>query len=236
MPATQVSWTSFARELAVLVPVGAAVWLAFSHIIHPALGLPSLAPVPARTLVVVLVVWWLLRRNGESWAGFGLCRPASIQLAVLLTVAFLAAKLWLVQPASDLVATALELPKSDHSFFDHIYGNPWALAGWLPVAWGVGGFADEIVFRGYLKNPVAPVLGHGTRGWFLAAFAQARLFGLGHAYLGSAGIISAAFTALAFAAFYLLAGRNLWPVIIVHGTWDTGAVTLIYLYGVPSTG
>jgi len=41
--------------------------------------------------------------------------------------------------------------------------------------------------------------------------------------------------ALFSGVFFLIAGRNLWALILAHGIWDTAVVTLIYLTGTPST-
>ena len=64
---------------------------------------------------------------------------------------------------------------------------------------------------------------------------QAALFGLLHTYLGLSGGVSAGFSALTNGVFFLLSGRNLWPVILVHGMWDSAVATLLELNGVPST-
>ena len=47
--------------------------------------------------------------------------------------------------------------------------------------------------------------------------------------------MSAGFSALTNGVFFLLSGRNLWPVILVHGMWDSAVATLLELNGVPST-
>lgn len=96
-------------------------------------------------------------------------------------------------------------------------------------------FAEEFIFRGYLMKRVSDVLGGRAVGWATALVAQAALFGAMHFYLGGAGIISATFTAFFFGLFFLMARRSLWPLVLVHGAWDSLAFVLIYLRGVPST-
>ena len=49
-------------------------------------------------------------------------------------------------------------------------------------------------------------------------------------------MLSSAIGAAFFGLKFLLSGRNLWPVIVVHATWDTLGFVLIYLTGAPSTG
>lgn len=225
----------FTTELLVLSAAAMVVSVASTYWLYPWAGIPFPAPMPGRTLVVVLLIWAILRRRGESFSDFGLKRPAHIWVTVLLVLAFLAAKLFVVQPLADVVTGLLELPKADHGFFDHLHGNPLALLGWLTTAWLVGGFAEEFIFRGYLMKRVADVLGGRAVAWAIALVAQAVLFGAMHVYLGGAGIISAAFTAFFFGLFFLIAKRSLWPLVLVHGAWDSLAFVLIYFRGVPST-
>lgn len=229
------SWRVFGVELAVLLSIAVAVTLPFTLLIYPALGLPGIAPVPVRTAVLLFVVWWLIRRQGEGWADFGLRRPENLGRIALITVGLLLGKLFIIQPLSDMIRSFLALSPPDYSFFAHIQGNVPALVLWLVIAWGVGGFGEEMLMRGYLMNRISRLFGGTGWAWTLAVVSQALLFGVAHTYVGLTGIVGAGFTALTFGLFYLLAGRNLWPVIIVHGLWDTLGVILIYLNGIPST-
>lgn len=236
MTTARVPATRFGRELIVLVPLTFVLWAVFAQGIYPALGWSSRAPIPVRSVVLVIAIWLLMKRTGESWSDFGLARPRRIPRTIVLALLFLAAKIVIVQPVADLVSTLMKLPKADHSFFDHLHGNPLALVFWLLVAWFVGGFAEEFIFRGYLMKRFAQMLNGGRIGWSVAVFGQAVLFGVGHFYLGAAGIVSTSVGALFFGIMFLLSGRNLWPVMIVHATWDTLGIVLIYLNGTPSTG
>ena len=82
---------------------------------------------------------------------------------------------------------------------------------------------------------VAESLEGRAAGWALAVIVQAALFGAMHAYLGRAGVVSATFAAMFYGLCFLLAKRSLWPVVLVHGAWDSLGFILIYLRGVPST-
>lgn len=79
------------------------------------------------------------------------------------------------------------------------------------------------------------LLGATWIAWSTAIVIQAIVFGLGHAYLGVSGALSAGVSAFAYGLFYMLAGRNLWPLILVHGIWDTLGISLVYLSGHPTT-
>jgi len=231
----QVNIQQFCREVSLILLISVAFWVLFNFLIYPAMGFHTPAPIPIRSLALVLLIYTFMRATGNSFADFGLKRPNKIWLAVLLVLVFLAAKLFLVQPLGDILRSGLELPRSDHRFFEHIHENLPALFLWLFFAWFAGGLAEEFIFRGFLMTRIAGLIGNTRIAWGAALMIQAVLFGLAHFYLGFGGIITTAFSALFYGLFYLLAGRNLWPVIIVHALWDSLGITLLYFNGVAST-
>lgn len=225
----------FMLEMAILLSLGALLSITFALLVYPAFGWPSIAPMPIRTVVLAIAVWLLIRSAGERLLDFGLQWPQSIWLAAVLVLAFFGAKLFLAQPLSDAITDWLKIPRGDHSTFDHLRGNASALVGWLVAAWLAGGLAEEFIFRGYLMKRVADLLGGGAGSWTAALILQALAFGSMHFYLGVGGMISAMIGAMFFGFFFLLSRRNLWPVIVVHGLWDSLVLVLIYARGIPST-
>jgi len=225
----------FGTELIVLATASVAASAVFGLWLYPLLDIPGAAPMPGRTLLVALLTWVLITRRGETFRDFGLGRPAWIWMTILLALAFLAAKLFVVQPLADVVIQALEMPAANRTVFDHVRGNSRALVAWLGAAWIVGGLAEEFIFRGYLMKRVAESLEGRAAGWAVAVIVQAALFGAMHAYLGRAGVVSATFAAMFYGLCFLLAKRSLWPVVLVHGAWDSLGFILLYLRGVPST-
>lgn len=63
----------------------------------------------------------------HKWPDYGLVRSLRWWQLVLAVVLLLAVKLFVIQPLSDWLRTALGLGPSDYSFFRHIEGNPLAL-------------------------------------------------------------------------------------------------------------
>jgi uncharacterized protein len=63
----------------------------------------------------------------------------------------------------------------------------------------------------------------------MAVLFSAVLFGVSHISQGLSGVLSNFVGALVYGALYLLAGRNLWVPILVHGLEDTIAFLLIFL-------
>ena len=108
-------------------------------------------------------------------------------------------------------------------------GNVTALIFGLIVVWTLAAFGEELIFRGYLMNTLARILGNKKEGWIFACIINSILFGLGHTYQGISGVILLAIVGLLYALFYLGSGRNLWVPILMHGLYDTSAFIVIFL-------
>ena len=87
---------------------------------------------------------------------------------------------------------------------------------------------EELIFRGYLMNTIARILGHRKGRWVMACLINSILFGLGHTYQGISGVILLGIIGLLYALFYLGSGRNLWVPILIHGLYDTSAFLVIF--------
>jgi hypothetical protein len=116
----------------------------------------------------------------------------------------------------------------DRTPFDVLRGNVPALIFGLIVVWTLAAFGEELIFRGYLMNTLARILGNKKEGWILALFFNSVLFGLGHTYQGISGVILLGIVGLLYALFYLGSGRNLWVPILMHGLYDTSAFLVIF--------
>ncbi len=167
---------------------------------------------------------WRLHRGGLGLAGLGLRRPAHWPRALgWALVAYLGAMLLnalVVAPLSH----ALGLAVLDTTALGDLRGNLPRLAGMLLLTWTLVAFGEELLFRGFLLTRLESTLGSGAA----AVLVQALLFGAGHAYLGARGALAAGAVGLAFGTVYLLAGRNLWPVILAHGLIDTMSLVALF--------
>jgi uncharacterized protein len=113
---------------------------------------------------------------------------------------------------------------SQPSFLGFIQGQlGWTLL-WLAIGWLVGGFAEELLFRGFLIRRTADACGGALFGHVLGIAGQALLFGSLHWYAGSFALVHATVFALVIGCGYYAAGRNLWPLILVHGIWNTRGI------------
>jgi uncharacterized protein len=220
------------RRIAVLdlaIVLGAIVfaWQFSKWALYPALSIPSYAPYILRPITGFFVAWWLLRLRGQRWANLGLRTPASwarmAAVAAGLYAADSAVSQWVVPALAELAH-----PVHGPSFLAYTRGNTPAFLSWLAIGWVVGGFMEECLFRGYLTDRIATLLGGKALAVGFAIVAQALLFGSMHLYQGSFGALHATTFALVHGVFYALAGRNLWSLIVVHGLWNSVGMWGVY--------
>jgi membrane protease YdiL (CAAX protease family) len=168
---------------------------------------------------------WL---RGLSWRDVGLRRSKAWwkdALQAVLAALFIAIVVNLVTAP---LVQRLVSASANNSRFENIRGNFMGLLGWLAVAWTLAAFGEEIIFRGYLMNRIADLVGRTRMGWIVSLFGSSLIFGLGHGYQGLAGIINTATIGLLLGTLYLVTNRNLWVNIICHGVIDS--ISLIILY------
>jgi len=195
--------------------------------LYPAWGVPPYAPLILRPIFGFLTASWLLSRSGQTWSEFGLARPTSLPATALYAVLLYFAVWALLGYVAPYIADAVG-PEPAPSFLGYIRGHVVAFVGWIGLTWTVGAFAEELLFRGFLLNGVARVIGHAGVGLAAGVGAQAILFGMLHLYQGSFGFVMACLFALLFGAAYLVTGRNLWPLVLAHGAWNTVGIARVY--------
>jgi len=176
-------------------------------------------------VVLALLVWLRQRRIPLARIGF-VPFPA-----VRWLIAFVFATMAIDALAIGLATPMLESlfgPAAPVARFDDVPGNLPLLLLLLPSVWLLGGFGEEIFFRGLLLTLVAQLLGGSRSAWLAAVLIQGVAFGLAHSYQGPVQAISIGIGGVVYGGAFVLAGRNLWPVIVAHGVNDT--LGLIFLY------
>ena len=216
-----------AVDLAVVLATIGVAWVMSRWVLYPALSIPDYAPLILRPIGGFLAAWAVVRWRGEGLASLGLRVPASWPRAVAAGVALYAADWLLARHVVPEIAAWVH-PVSRRPFLSYIRGNAVGLATWVAIGWLVGGLCEETLFRGFLLRRVATVLGGGAAAIACGILAQALLFGALHLYAGTFAFLYAAVFGLAHGVFYLLASRNLLPLVVVHGIWDTVAIYGVY--------
>ena len=218
---------ALAADLAIVLAAIAAAWVLSRWVIFPAFGIPDNAPYILRPIFGFFAAWSVLRWRREGWSSVGLRKPASwwraAAVAIALYLANLAVSTWVVPAAAQWLH-----PTQAPPFLAYIRGNLPAFLEWVAIGCIVGGWFEECLFRGFLLDRVANVLGGGAGAVGVAVVAQAVLFGALHLYGGSFAFLYATLFALVHAVFFVLAGRNLWPLIVVHAAWNTAGMWQVY--------
>ena len=179
-------------------------------------------------LTALALSTWRLRVNGESWRMLGLVRPGSLGRMFLAIVALYAAVVASALIIIEPLAHALGWGTLDVGAYTNLRGDPTELAKILIIAWTTAAIGEELLFRGFLLTRLEALLGNTRISTAFAVILQAVLFGVAHAYLGAKGIMTATFVGLIYGAWYVMRGRNLWPLIVAHGLTDTVSLLAIY--------
>ena len=189
-------------------------------------SLPNLGVIAGWAFLLIAL---LLGVRQGSFAEIGFRRPESWPRTVLLGLGLG----FVIQLAySVLVDPLLEhLTRNeiDVSMLDGMRGHFVNYVIMLAVGWVIGGFLEEMLFRGYILKRVKRVLGEGWVAVAVAVLLPAVAFGLAHSYQGPAGMLSTGSIGLILGAIFVWNRYNLWLPIMVHGFIDMVGITFIYL-------
>ena len=200
-----------------------------------AVGL-AVAPFPGRwailqQLLPVLVVAIFYWRSGYSLERASLAAPSQGWIrcggsALVLAGILYVVEALLVQPLARLFASQ---PK-DLTLFEPIEGSLGNLAMYLGFMWMFAAFGEEFLWRGFLLRQIADREKPRRLATGLAITVSAALFGLAHAYQGTAGVVEKFLAALILGAIYVKSGRSsIWLVVFIHGFQNTISFIAIYL-------
>jgi membrane protease YdiL (CAAX protease family) len=184
-------------------------------------------PITASCTVALItgLLWW----RGKRWRDLGLRRPTRPRWLFAQVPVVLVA--WLGASAGAAALVGQYLPRPDTSArFGDLVGNLPATLWWIGIGWLIGGFAEEMIFRGFFLNRLEALLRRGTRGSTMAVLLQAVLFGAVHVYnRGLFGLLVLGAVGAVLGTSCLVLRRNLWPVILAHGLGNTLGFLARYL-------
>jgi membrane protease YdiL (CAAX protease family) len=193
---------------------------------------------PISLLIALGVATVCLRRRGKDLASVGLKRPDNLKKAALWTIIALVLTMGVGMVAESLFTAVIGAPDEatqaiDERFqgrFDNLPGNLPVYLFWLALAWVIGAFTEEVLFRGVLFSKFEQAFAGVPLATLLAVLCQAVLFGQAHYYYqGLAGWVATGAIAFVSGALYLVFRRNLWPLMLSHGLSNTLGLTLLYL-------
>ncbi len=197
-------------------------------------GLDALHRVPvSKTPLLLLIGWVSLRLRGARWRDVGLRRgPGLRRLAYLGVMGGIALETFQLTITQPLVVRAFGA-EPDLQAFTSLAGNLPKAALYLLLVWLLAAFGEELVWRGYVFNRLAGLIGRWRAPYTIALVATSLLFGLAHFHQGPSGVVIEGIGGLILGAAYLGCDRNLAVPIAVHGVVDTIDVVLGYLGQLP---
>ena len=192
---------------------------------------------PLSLLLTLAVATWRLRSNAKTWGDLGFKRPDSIWKTVMWALVVLVATI-AAGIGGDFIGSYLfAAPDGAAALADERYANRFVnvpgnlpvFLFWITVAWVIGGFTEELIFRGFLISRFEGVFARLPMAIGIAILLQAIIFGQQHFYYqGAAGMLATGAAGLVSGIAYVLLKRNLWPVILAHGLSNTLGLTLLY--------
>jgi hypothetical protein len=179
------------------------------------------------TLLFYITIFITLWAKRWDWNYFGFTRPnwpKTIIKAFLFSICLFILSDILVLPFLELY-----FGRWDLSGVSHIEGNLSYYVLYLLLGWIIGGFAEEIIYRGYVIKRLAIIFGNTNKTWLLSAIISSVGFGLMHFWQGTSGMISASIGSFILGLIFVYNRNNLMLPVLVHGIYNMIAITLIYL-------
>jgi membrane protease YdiL (CAAX protease family) len=157
--------------------------------------------------------------------GLGLSLPASWLSTIGWALVWLALML-AFSPLADRIATRLVARPPNLGAFRMLQQSRARLVLGIVVAWALGGFLEELVFRGIVLRWIDALLSVRLAGPVaagIAVCAAAAGAGFVHSYQGPRAVIVVTQLSVLFGLLFVLSGFDLWTVILCHGLYDTVA-------------
>jgi membrane protease YdiL (CAAX protease family) len=180
-------------------------------------------------LIAAIGILTWARMTRKPWSALGLGRPANWLSTIALGIAFGIAFKFCMKAIVMPLLGADPVNQSYH----WLAGNTAALPGFIATIVFSAGFAEEVVFRGFLFHGLGKRLGTGRWATVATVVISAVVFGLGH-WQGQKlpGVQQAVVVGLVFGTIFART-RNLWMLMIAHAAFDLTALWMIY-YGLES--
>ncbi len=193
---------------------------------------------PIALLSAFTVASWRMKRNNQTWTTFGWFKQHGKWRLIwwtcfALITTILAGSLLnnlltsLIEPTNQLSA---DVSNFYQNRFANLPGNWSVYIYWILLSWVIGGFVEEMLFRGFLLKKSEQILAKIPAATVWAICFQAILFGQQHHYYqGMIGFAETTLIALISGLLFILFKRTLWPLILSHGLANTLGLTQLFL-------
>ena len=190
---------------------------------------PHFVPLPLYSYAVVClaVIIFYLRRQKKTLRDLGLKRTGltahTLMVGILSALLWIAFNKWIYHPF--ITHFFVVAPYTEYDFIRNKLSN---LIITLIAAWIIGGFYEEIVFRGFIQTTIHEWFVKSRHSFWFAGLLTSILFGLYHWQQGIFGIVPSFLGGLLWTLLLWRYKGNLWYPIISHAIYDTIALTMIY--------
>jgi len=190
---------------------------------------PHFVPLPFYSYAIVClgVVILVLRKDNKTLRDIGLKQKGisikTFLVGIVSAIVWVAFMRWIYLP---VIRYFFIVP--DYTEYNFIQNHLLNFAIATIAAWIVGGFYEEIIFRGFIQKTIENWFTN-KHSFLFAGLITSLIFGLYHWQQGFLGIIAATLGGLFWTYLFNRFGRNLWYVIFSHAIFDTITLTLIYL-------
>jgi membrane protease YdiL (CAAX protease family) len=190
---------------------------------------PHFVPLPFYSYAVVClaVIIFYLKRQRKTLSDLGLKRSGltvhTLLVGIITASVWIAFNKWVYHPF--ITHFFVVPPYTEYDFIRNKLSN---LIITLIAAWLIGGFYEEIVFRGFIQTTISEWFVKSNHSFWLAGLLTSVLFGLYHWQQGIFGIVPSFLGGLLWTWLLWRYRGNLWYPIISHAMFDTIALTMIY--------
>jgi uncharacterized protein len=198
-----------------------AVWLAIVAVRYRR----STVVLVGGLVVIGLFTAASVARGAVTATELGLSPGSSWIPTVLFAIVWLGLML-AYSPVADGIASRLIAKPPTLKTFRAIQQSKTRLVAGIVAAWALGGFLEELVFRGIVLKSIAAILTASVVGPIaagMAVVAAALGAGIIHLYQGNRAALIITQLSVLFGVLFVFSGYNLWAVILCHGLYDTVA-------------
>ncbi len=189
---------------------------------------PHFVPLPfySYAIVCLALVIFILRKENKTLRDIGLKQKSisikTFVVGILSAILWVAFMKWIYLP---IISCLFTVP--DYTEYNFIKNHLSNLIITTIAAWIIGGFYEEIIFRGFIQTKIQNWV-KGKHSFLIAGILTSLIFGFYHYQQGFLGIVSATLGGLFWTYLFNRFGRNLWYAIFSHAIFDTITLTLIY--------
>ena len=190
---------------------------------------PHFVPLPlySYSVVCLAVIIFYLKKRKKSLRDLGLKRNGltgqTFLVGISSAVLWIAFNKWIYH---FFIAHFFKVER--YTEYDFIRNKLTNLIITIIAAWIVGGFYEEIAFRGFIQAAIRDWIKKARYSFWLSGVLTSVLFGLYHWQQGIFGIIASALGGLLWTFLLWRYKGNLWYPIISHAVYDTIALIMIY--------